>query len=335
VAATPYPFHGKLAIDLAGEPSLVATIKRPKRTDLTLRVSIDVSEELGAITGTVEDTANPSLQIRVLGWRTVWNAKTYPATALAASYTALLTPQPAADAPTPTPAGNGYLTFSISKLGVVTWKGKLPTGEGRTGSSVLWPTGEFPLYAALLTKTGTAFGIAAIDDTHLVTGRLNWTRLPQPASTLYPAGFVNLGCAIQGGEYTPPKAGSMLFGLPDQAGNAVLEFSGGGIESAAQFASLAQTLRITAANLALTAPAAQNPAGVFLKLDVKNGTFSGGFTLTDPGQSAPRVVTFDGALSPDGDLLGGGYFLLPQLPAGSGTPSVQSGAVELALPVVP
>jgi hypothetical protein len=135
-----------------------------------------------------------------------------------------------------------------------------------------------------------------------------------------------------GREFKVPLAKEIFLGLPDQAANARLQFSGASIDSAAQAAVVDQTFRLTSVNFAQMLTGVANPCTVALTMTPSTGIFTGTFLLRDGTQ--PRNGAFNGIVVP-GEPTAYGLFTLPQLPATPLPPTValttpiEAGLVEL------
>lgn len=335
LGAVSWPIAGSMLVDSTGGGKLSTSVLRTKLTPLLLNLVFDPGRNFGFAEGTVADSATPANTAAVRVWCNRWTAPT-TAAAFAGYYTNAL------DLPTTevgnaaVPQGTGYLNCTIAPTGSVAWTGKTADGVPITGSSTLWPTGEFPVFTMLYTNTGSMIGLPAVTTAGDCTGRIDWIKVaPQPAAVrTYKSGFGPLTMSLQGRRWVTPASGQIIFNLPDAADNARLDFTQGSVETAAQFADLDQLLRITKTNTTLlSASVFINPTGVKLTLNVAKGTFSGSFKLTDG--AVPRPVTFEGVLL-SGESQGRGAFQLPKLPLGTPANSdILSGNVILSPVTVP
>lgn len=129
----------------------------------------------------------------------------------------------------------------------------------------------------------------------------------------------------------PTTALPIVLGRGDAAGKASIAFSKGGIESAAQWANLAQTFRINKTNTTTFATTTTgNPCNVKMSPTSSTGLFSGSFVLSDSvsGKVVPRTVNYAGILLSHRNL-GLGYFLLPGLTPSTATSPVLGGRVTV------
>ncbi|MES2598326.1 MAG: putative Ig domain-containing protein [Verrucomicrobiota bacterium] len=330
LGATPWPLAGSMLVDASGGGKVLITIPRKGLASLLLNLTFDPGRDFGYAEGTLAEVTSPLNTAAVRVWCNRWSA-TSPATPFVGYYTNAIRPPAALAGNAGVPQGTGYLTFTVTADGKVTWTGKAADGSALAGSSVLWPTGEFPLFTLMYGNTGSMIGMLAISQTGQSSGRLDWTKkAPQPAAVRsYRTGFGPLPMALVGRRWVAPAAGQIVLGLADRADNARLDFTQGGIESAAQYSDVDQTLRITKTNTTVLSPSTSlNPAGVKLNLVAAKGTFTGSFKLMDAG--VPRAVAFEGVLV-SGETTAEGFFQLPALPLGSPANSdILSGKATLS-----
>lgn len=327
-----YSLTGRIVSDVnnAVLPYATFTVKVSTTVSLTVTVNFD-QPGTNKIQVAISQVGSSNPPLAGLGARNL-GTTLLPA----GNYTSVIEPPMDATAP----QGDGYNTFKLQANNSVSWSGKLADGTAITGSGVLSPDNEVPVWQLLYTSTGCLHGRAAFAGapTNLLSGSLTWWKKPQASGRSYKTGFGPLACTLAGGLYTAPASPAIVLGLPDSAGNARLEFSQGGIESAAQFASTRQIFRITTQNKAVLDPAgsATNLTGVTLTLNATTGFFSGGFKLRDsnvldPAHPYLRDVKYEGLLVPS-IARGAGFFLLNQLPSSGKTlltSDILSGLVVL------
>jgi alpha-tubulin suppressor-like RCC1 family protein len=330
-----HPFTGRLntAVDpLNPDPdhaALNVSVKRAGKPTVDLRVNMNTpSNDL--ISGLVD------FGVELTGSKHVWNAATRPADAFKGRYTVAL--QPPDDVEGILPQGDGFLTYSVSAAGAVSWSGQLADGTVITAqTATLWANGDLPLFALLYSGKGALNQrINIAPNTKLVSGEPHWFKTPQaPTVRAYSGGFGPIILTAVGAEYLPPVAGKTLLNIT-APGTAKIDFSDGGLGDVSQFADLDQVFSVSAAHAATFAGV--NPAQVKLtKIDVTTGTFTGTMTLKDdnPFNAAlpqvSRPVNFSGVLLP-GSGIGTGYFLLPGIagpPANVTTSPMTSGQVRV------
>ncbi len=197
-------------------------------------------------------------------------------------------------------------------------------------------------------------GTPSSDDNTLAGDDLTWVRPASAKATdrLYRTGFGVAGAPVAspvplvavGGRYLPPDAANnrVVLDMPaapsPQVNNARLRFSDAGdLENPALTKfnpnidfSIGPKGKITVPKPRLTPLPMINPAGTKVAANAKTGLVSGAFTLTDrtpvaipelgipaysPVSQVKRGVKFQGMIIRDnGQWVGVGYFLLPQLP---------------------
>ena len=342
--AASYAFTGRL--NTAPNPSnpvplnASLTVAIPK-TSLVLVVNLN-TPGTGYLSGTVSLGASSTT---LSGAQQVWSLAGHAlATDYSGAFTTALQPT-TADASIP--QGDGFLTFTVSTKGVVSWSGQLADGTViATGSSALWPGGEVPLFAPLYTGKGSLLGAPVITAvTRVLTGSLSWSKSAQPTTVrAYGAGFGALNpvsLSLLGGGYIPPTGAAVLTGVTPPTGSAQITFADGGIASVNMAGALTQILTISTANVA-TLPSLFSGNSANIKITAINaasGTFAGNLTLKDPNpwdaNLAPvvRPVNFSGVfLQGPQNNFGTGYFLLPAItgpPANVTTSAETSGQVMI------
>ena len=319
---TPDPDHAvlKTSVKRAGKPAV----------DLTVNMN-SISTDL--IEGDVTLPGAMPISAMLAGSKHVWQTSTRPADQFKGYFTAALEPT---DTSASIPQGDGFLTFSVSAAGAVSWSGQLADGTViATQSATLWANGEFPLFALLYSNKGSLNQRLSIaSGTKIVSGSPHWHKKPQIVR-VYAGGFDPTTLMAVGAEYLPPGAGQTLLNIA-APGSANIDFLDGGIGSASQFTDLDQVFAVSATHAATFAGV--NPALVKLtKIDIIKGTFTGTMTLKDnnPFNAAlpqiSRPVNFNGVLLPTAGM-GTGYFLLPSIagpPANVTTSPMTSGQVRV------
>jgi hypothetical protein len=191
-----------------------------------------------------------------------------------------------------------------------------------------------PIYVYFRSTRGSLVGevlldaeSAVLDDVHVnsVDSLLTWSRSAgTEKSRVYRAGFGPVDLTVDGGQYAAPSPAMLILDLaqPPEANNALLSFEGIGLPATkpdvifSVLSSNKVVLPITGIN---------NPRSTKLQINVRNGTFGGSFSITEPNlfttngasQELTRKVTFTGLLIPgldDNNSYGHGYFVMPQMP---------------------
>jgi alpha-tubulin suppressor-like RCC1 family protein len=319
---TPDPDHAvlKASVKRAGKPAVDLTVN-------TNSISTDLIEGDVTLPGAVPISA------ALTGSKHVWQISTRPADQFKGYFTTALEPT---DTSASIPQGNGFMTFSVSAAGAVSWSGQLADGTLIAAqSATLWANGEWPLFSLLYANKGSLNQRLSIaSGTKIVSGAPHWHKKPQTARA-YAVGFEPTTLSAAGAEYLPPGTGQTLLNIA-ALGSANIDFMGGGMDSVNQFSDLDQVFNLSATHVA--AFAGVNPALVKLtKIDIIKGTFTGTMTLKDnnPFNAAlphvSRPVNFNGVLLPTAGR-GTGYFLLPSIagpPANVTTSPMTSGQVRM------
>ncbi len=239
----------------------------------------------------------------LLGYRSTFNSSN-SATAFAGKFNVLLLGQ---DDAAVSPAGDGFLTLSISTSGRVSGRGNLADGSSVKVKTIIAPNGSIPIYVSLYGGEGSMFGwlVYSDDSSSDVGGSLAWIKSPSAGGGLYPLGFTDQVTAL-GAKYQRPPSGESVFHL--SAGIAALH--GGDLtdDIIAEFA-LDDKNRLAVAD--------PNNVALALKLNAGSGAFTG--TFVDPVTHAKRKLK--GVVVPKANL-GGGFFI----------GSSQSGRVTLSQP---
>lgn len=258
-------------------------------------------------------------------YRLAFDAKN-PTPALAGRYTWLMEPesQPPGDEDIPNAAG--YMTATISKTGLVTWRGKMADGTVVTGSSGLLYESDlaFALHKDLYVATGSVHGWVRLQgdgaDDSLVTmsGLLDWKKAPLAETSkvrVYKQGIPLHYLTVTGGSYMLPKVGERVIQLGEGLGNASFTLSGLSVvgESLEQMFTVTEKNAVRLPKLSSATPLRS------LSLSLSQGTFKGTLVLTDDhpldGNAKPlkRTVAFEGVIVYP-QTRAEGFGLVPQLP---------------------
>lgn len=350
LGAANFPLAGSVDVDVAGVNPVTASIivKRtgnPLPNPLTVEFTLEDNFLRDGIVfdPLIASTSDGDDDITFNGWRNVWVAKTNPATAFQTRYTmAIGLPEGDANKGDVTlPQGAGFGSFTVAADGKLTFAGKTADGENLTGSTFVSADGDVFIFQTMYTTPakGSLLGTFSISPEAQATvatdnsllGSLSWNRPANPAPThrVYKAGFGNttpFDVTVVGGAYVPPTpaATALVLGLTAGANAALLDFSEGGLDGSAVNPDVNVTVNAGNKVVVTTAP---NAAAVKATITATTGAFSGSFTLQDG--TVKRTVNFQGMLvrDGDGDQVGLGYFLLPQLVAVPGQPTY-SGQVS-------
>lgn len=324
-----HALSGRLITDVVTQRSAgTQTIVRTGRTPLVVGFTVDPST--ASLTGTISSAGE------IAALDASRNSWTTPLPAPAGLYNTALELPLENVGDSSTPQGAGWTQLTVAALGTVTISGRLSDGTAFTGTSIIGADRRVPLFQLLYTNHGSLRGWQVIGaDEWVSSDDLTWVKTGPIATTdkTYAAGYA-IALNSSGAKYVKPTtAQPIVLALPDQADNAMVQFSGGDIESAAKYADLAQVFRISKTNIAtfLTATTG-NPCAVKMTLVPTTGLFSGSFTLSDPGALKPvvRTVSYYGVMLSH-RREGVGCFLLPGLATGS---AIQAGLVSL-MPTTP
>ena len=240
-----------------------------------------------------------------------------------------------------TPTAPCYGSLVVSPNGAATASYHLTDGSVVTSSGSLDFSLTMPVYALTFSNRGMIqmqVGLtqnAAGTDMD-VAGGCQWVR-PALVGRLVPGGF-SVPQTLKGGRYRPPASGQLLFGVAAVPDNAWIK-----LESAA---SDTQSVICTITTHGITVPTGigpdqtpLNPSNIKLTITPSTGVFNGSATFTGPSPSdnsktLKRPITFSGQLLPT-LRMGGGFFLVPQLPNANDpkstllTTPIEIGAVTL------
>lgn len=269
--------------------------------------------------------SNGAATTPVTGWRNVWNPA--PLIKPYAGYYTMAFNAPAPQT-NPVPLGHGYAYFTVAATGTLTVTGTLSDGTPFTTAGFAGPGGEVLIYQMLYVNKGSILGLLDIAAGTLpdysdsaLTGSAIWTRDPVTPSTVnrtYAAGFTNAPMTAFGGRYKAIATTEIVMYLPDQAGNAVLDFNDGGLGANANDPNPDCTLQLKKGGIVVYP--VPNTNLISLKLYPTTGLFSGSFTLTQKNNNLvvpkdeKRTGTFIGMFVKDASgQTGYGHFLLPEL----------------------
>ena len=333
---TPVAFTGVLTG--ASNANFTSTVA----VTVALSLTITIDQGTGALSVTVANGVNS-----VAGTGLV---KAVAGASRTGAYNFALDPD--SGSPAGHPAGDGYGQFTVAATGLLTASGRLADGQAFTCSSFTGTDGSIPLFSLANAAKGSLIGLIKINEnggptyaTNFITGTPTWYKGAEAASYSYTAGIPVMTLNADGGRYAPPAGSAIVMNLLPGTGNAVLTFSGAGLDSATLHPSGAFSV---AAPAKVTAPASNNTLtslAFTVAGGVLNGLFTGQFTLADidttvtPHKSISRTVLYTGlSIRPAGSdvMVGRGFFNLPQMPATSAqtvaTSPVLSGLVTLTRP---
>ncbi|MFM1767990.1 MAG: hypothetical protein RJA22_519 [Verrucomicrobiota bacterium] len=226
------------------------------------------------------------------GRRSLFQARTNPATRWAGRYTVLLPSEPMAGGPA---MGPGAVTLTVSTAGRVALTGALGDGSGLVSGVPLAADGSWPMYGALYGGRGSVFGWMRLaletDPASDVVGSLLWTK-PGGVGGGVAVGGVTNGVTLLGSRYEVTAGGPLLAWT-----NGVLLLAGGDLTGPVTNGVSLNLRNQWSVNL-------PNPLSISILLANGNGVVSGGFDHPVLG----RRVALRGVVLPRQGV-GGGWFL--------------------------
>jgi hypothetical protein len=277
-----------------------------------------------SITGTLAFNLPGSETAIVSGWRNSWATGSFPSSGIFNHRVSLAT---ATVGDLTIPQGHGYFSQNVSTKGKASTMGVTAEGQRFTSSSDIGFAGQFTVWSlthsrrgvvqafgtiTASTATGSGFAIKTLFEP--ITGRL----YRDGYGIATPVDFVTLG-----GLYVPPTVTTAYLGkTPGSA--AVISFSHANVGSSQTNPTTSITLGELGKMTIPTSGSVQNPSGLSLKINPRNGMVTGRMTLTDANRIEPfspyrRVISFNGLVEPSTNAAYG-YFLLNQLPPLKGLP---------------
>ncbi len=264
-----FSFSGKW--DYAGNANGVV-IARPGISNLTANLSIDLSNNLGQVTGTIN---GPGWTSDVNAYRSVTKltTNTVPATR---NYVMTIPSQSANS-----DLGDSFATVSVSSIGTLTINGLMSDNTPWTESVGVGQSGNFPLFASLYSGRGLVIGLQEFADNSVA----RWIR-PAISNAYYTNGF-STGAFFDGlHQYVRPAANStytLRFG-----GNTLTEVD--------------YSLRVsTAGQFVVTGGSGKVPT---LVLTATTGAISGTWTDSNNGKWTLKGVFQDASAGGTGFILG-------------------------------
>jgi len=251
-----------------------------------------------------------------------------------------LTPDSGTIANAALPHGHGFVSLTVSNVGVVTFTGKTSDGLVVTGKTSINGSGVVPLFAVQSGGKASLYGAPTITNKD-VAGTCDWKSVSR-TGRVYKTGFDLHTLTVLGKRYVKPQAGfnEIILGLANTPLNARLEFSDGGLGS-----TVGQNFTITNLNVVQMPTGLSNPNVVSMKLDLVSGLIEGKFSVKDtnplpPGQQLTRTANYYGLVIP-GTGEARGFFTLAKLPSAGppasntsiNTSDMLSGIAVLKAPV--
>lgn len=266
----------------------------------------------------------------LLGWRTLWSTINR-ATSFSGLHSFCLNQE---DTRVLVPQGYGIGSVTISAVtGFNILLTALADGSRTAASGPLGDGGEAVIYASLNGGKGSIVGSLTIvpgtnaPANNTLNGTATWLKPAAAQSSqaiTYAEGFGPATLSIFGGRYSGITSGGRVGGLPASMNNAKISFSKGGLEAESlEFSRSATVFNPSSTGVVNRVTVAAGTISVVLPLmNASTGAFSGSAIIPATQASAARSMTFQGQLVNNGTITKGyGFFLLPQIPTGSQTPT--------------
>ena len=306
-----YPFKTKVTTDSGGGATLVEldNLKSGKLPMVDyVAIYIDTSGNLSGYCN-----AFPGYSGGVyFGARNPWAVHNPFLTA--GLFNCALTPDGVAIANASLPHGHGFVSLTVSSLGVATFTGKTSDGLVVTGKTSVNGAGVVPLFAVQSAGKASLYGAPTITNKD-VAGTCDWKSVSR-TGRVYKNGFDLHTLTVLGKRYVKPQAGlnEIILGLANTTLNARLEFSDGGLGS-----TLGQNFTLTNLNVVQMPTGLSNPNVVSMKLDLVSGLIEGKFSVKDANplnsaQMLTRTASYYGLVIP-GTGEARGFFTLAKLPS--------------------
>ena len=210
IGVTRYSLSGQF--DLKGTAQTVA---RYGKATLGLQFSLGMSKGVAQLTGTISNgvwTAN------LAAYRSVFDGRTN-IPPQAGRYTMII---PGTNDPAIGSGGDSYATVVVGNSGKISFSAVLADNTRVSQTTVLSPTGEWPLFVPAYSGKGLLFSWMKFSQTLPgLDGSLTWIKTNLSKANYYAAGFTNQSAAW-GSPYIPPAAGTNILSFT----NANLVLSG-------------------------------------------------------------------------------------------------------------
>ena len=330
--SAPLTFAGSTSLDATDEEVTGAKAMANTKSNVTHELSFTV-DLAGALTARLTRAVGTDAAVSLLSSHgQMLLARPAQPLPFAGAHTLLMEPAQTAPgfpaATTPTPAGSGWATATISTSGLLNLTGVL--GDGTSFTASLNPDiAAEPGYRLFSqpykpARTGTFVGgvfSLAIHPTragrrYLPEVTLHWAKAAEAKDPTYPEGFANLDVTGMFDPWLAPSKSANLATLVGVQGAGPLRVFHSTTGNATQDATLPANLILSDSKLTVPDPK-NNPAKWLTTLNAATGQLTGSFELTD-APNKKRSVRFTGVLRQPaltGDaLVGGGHFILPPAP---------------------
>jgi cyclophilin family peptidyl-prolyl cis-trans isomerase len=336
-------------------------VQLPRKGQSSLSLIVQIIEGTNSFSGSISDSSGTAA---FSGHRLIWDRTRRPLSGIAQVFNIALEPETARVGQQDTPQGAGYASLTLQGSGTTSLAGRLADGTTLTSSSFASQTLAVENEAQTNTRLEiqTDFFLRLNKDTaslmpslkmvlnstsrqnltgqsfNRVEGQARWIKALQPASErAYQPGFNATTLTATGALYVAPGTNRVVMGLPNVAGNAILDFSEGGLASATPNPDI-PAFRITSSHVGSIAD--PNLAFVSFSVTPSTGLFRGSFKLSDS-----RKVNFEGLCINDSisdpeygsayrPPSGAGFFLLPGTTPSISKSAILSGRVSLKAPTI-
>jgi hypothetical protein len=262
-----YSFSGQLS----SLGTLTVLVARSGLPSASVTIQADLTGATNVLTGLVTSAGWAAGLVAV----PAVYSNTNPPPLAGNKYTLLL---PGAPASITEPAGDGYGTVSIDKVGNITFSGKMGDGNSVSQKTFLSGLSQWPFYITASTNN-LMFGWLAFtnEPDSDISGPLNWFKIPAPFTTPFPSGF-SLEPVAVGSLYTFSNGVPVL---PLNQGNGRLVLENGGLAR-----SFTNFFTLNSANMVTTTNKTS------LTINTGSGVFQG--SAVDPATG--KSISFRGAV---------------------------------------
>lgn len=265
-----------------GKPTL--TLKRSKKSSLTLTLKLDVGNGTDKLAGTITDGSAPFAVIDAN--RRLYTSKKNPVApfrnvdpSLLGKYTVAFVAKTPADqglAADQYPQGHGCGILTVSKSGLARFTGYLADGSKISVANALSKLNHLPFFASLSGGKGSISGVTLFEDRVGISDfdslNMRWFKPANSKATYYPQGWASgIKTDLIGSKFVLPAVTnpptSVLTGLAatDADGNAQVEFADGNLGAQG----LTKPLNINGLNVATVAGANAEIVNVILAATMK------------------------------------------------------------------
>jgi len=265
----------------AGKPTL--TLKRAKKSSLTLSLKLDVGNGTDKLAGTITDGSTPFAVIDAN--RRLYTAKKNPkapfrnvGATLLGKYTVAFVAKTPADqglAADQYPQGHGCGLLTVSKSGIARFTGYLADGTKITVANALSKENHLPFFASLAGGKGSISGVTLFEDrvglSDFDSLDMRWFKPASTKAKYYPQGWAaGIKTDLLGSKFvvpvaTPPIPVLTSLTATDADGNAKVELADGNLSAQG----LTKPLNVNGLNVAAVVGANNELVNVILAATMK------------------------------------------------------------------